>query len=241
MVREDALAANPFDVQCTMTTGVSAAVCDWVETPLGRAVWAAICKEILRLEGARWTLRALPEVAVVGPEGLKNMVAERVWNGAMVAQKVGKVCRYDRVLVGHALEFEPPLTVLHTVAQVLRPDGVAVLVVPHRGGLWAMRERFSPFGMGQPYSFDQLAPLVREAGLEVADKGYALWAPPLAGLWVGRGGRLAPKVWARVMRRVFPPAGGVMVLALRKTMLGGKGLRVEGGAVRVRPVVVPLG
>ena len=85
----------------------------------------------------------------------------------------------DALFVIHALEDieASPALLLDEAWRVLKSSGRLVMVIPHRGSVWASREH-TPFGHGQPYSVNQLRSLVKEQGFEVARIHQALLAPP---------------------------------------------------------------
>lgn len=105
---------------------------------------------------------------------------------------------FDRVLAVHALEEAgDPAALVRELGRVLAPSGRLILVVAHRGGLWARAES-TPFGHGRPYTLGQLERLVGEAELDPFARTHALFTPPwsrLAGaadLFETVGGLLAP-------------------------------------------------
>ena len=113
----------------------------------------------------------------------------------------------DRALLVHALEHsEMPRHLLRDVWRVVRPSGRVLVVVPNRRGLWARLEH-TPFGHGHPYAPSQLAGVLRDNLFAPVRTRDCLYSPPLRARWLARA---AP--------------------ALER--LGGRGLRVGGGADR---------
>ena len=140
----------------------------------------------------------------------------------------------DRMLLVHAIEHsEVPLETLREVHRVLAANGRAVVVAPHRRGVWARFEH-TPFGTGRPFSRGQIARLIEEAGFAVADVNDALMFPPLALL-----SRAAPSLdWTgRKMLSAF--SGGIIAVGAK----GGNGGTPAPATTRLlrRPVMVPDG
>src|SRR5215813_15542817 len=70
---------------------------------------------------------------------------------------------FDRILVVHGLEgADATRPLLRQLWRVLAPEGKLLLVAPNRASLWAQIER-SPFGLGRPFSRNELDALLRGA------------------------------------------------------------------------------
>jgi SAM-dependent methyltransferase len=108
----------------------------------------------------------------------------------------------DRLLVAHALEHaDNAAAFLDEVWRVLSPGGLAVFVVPSRGGIWA-RSDATPFGHGHPFSFSQLERQLRDHRFTPERHSGALFMPPSnRPLWLR-----TERVWERVGRRIGPGA-----------------------------------
>ncbi len=129
----------------------------------------------------------------------------------------------DRVVLLHGLETcERPLALLDELYRVLAPEGRVMVVVPNRSGLWARRD-VTPFGVGRPYSFEQIAALLREVGLVIGRHKAALFFPPSQRrAWL----RMA-KMLEALGERLGPEAlGGVLLIEAIRTDHAARGIRV---------------
>jgi SAM-dependent methyltransferase len=135
----------------------------WYGTREGRA----LAREVA---GA---LKGLPEVPWVGSLRLNVLGVgyvdpfTGVWPGAQVEEAdwedARSECRYDRILVAHALEVDPaPAALLDLCWKSLRPDGVLIVMAPHWLG-WH-RWRDGPLAAGEGYGAKQLARALEGAG-----------------------------------------------------------------------------
>lgn len=112
---------------------------------------------------------------------------------------------FDRVLLVHGLEqAENARRMLREAWRVLKDDGVLLVVVPNRTGMWAYLET-TPFGHGQPYSFGQLGRLLAGSLFRVERRDVALYVPPLRWRLLLRGAPLME----RAGRRMLPGLAGV--------------------------------
>jgi SAM-dependent methyltransferase len=119
----------------------------------------------------------------------------------------------DRLIIAHGLETcERPDALLAEIWRVLAPGGRVVFIVPNRSGLWARRD-VTPFGFGRPYSFGQLATLLRHNRLAPERHTAALYAPPSHHrFWL----RTAP-LWERIGRRFETRLlGGALIVEASK-------------------------
>lgn len=103
----------------------------------------------------------------------------------------------DKLIVMHGLEAsEKPTAVLEEAFRVLGPGGRLLMILPHRGGLWARSDR-TPFGFGRPYSLRQIEVQLRRHSYQVERHRAALFFPPserrfwlqTARFWEGLGQR----------------------------------------------------
>lgn len=86
--------------------------------------------------------------------------------------------KFDRILMIHALETsEDKNTLLRQVWKVLKDDGVLLLIVPNRAGLWAHTDN-SPFGQGTPFSRRQIDRWLANACFRAERHEDALYIPP---------------------------------------------------------------
>lgn len=129
---------------------------------------------------------------------------------------------FDRILLLHGLEeAEGPRRLLRELWRVAAPECRLLVVVAHRGGLWARAEA-TPFGFGQPYTRSQLNALLDSAVFEPTAWARALYAPPLN--W--RVVTSAAETWEQVGRWGWPGFGGVLMIEAVKR------LHVQPGAVK---------
>ena len=92
--------------------------------------------------------------------------------------------------------------------------GRAILIVPHRGGLWARRD-VTPFGVGRPYSAGQIDALLYEHGFIARRHVAALFQPPSdKNVWI-RTGRFVERVGQKLSGSF---AGGVLIVEFAKEM-----------------------
>lgn len=137
----------------------------------------------------------------------------------------------DTVLLVHGLETAPdPSALLQECWRVLEGHGRLVVIVPHRGSMWAGRE-ITPFGYGQPYSINQIRSLLKSHDFEVSKVHQALVAPPSETPFYPR---FAPWV-----ERLPNPLGGVLIVDARKMIYSVKGIPVAGRKL-VRPALVGI-
>lgn len=121
----------------------------------------------------------------------------------------------DALFVMHGLEHAPDADAMIDEAwRVLKSQGSLVLVVPHRGSIWASRDD-TPFGMGQPYSINQLKSLLKAHDFEIGKIHQSLNAPPSTST-------LYPR-YAPFVERLPNPFGGVLIVEARKMIYAIKG------------------
>ncbi len=114
---------------------------------------------------------------------------------------------FDRILLVHGLEAaDNARRMLREIWRVLRDDGRLLVVAPNRRGMWAHLEA-TPFGQGQPYSFDQIGRLLADALFRVERRDTALYLPPTGLRLVLR----AAPVWDGAGRRFLSGFAGVTV------------------------------
>lgn len=119
----------------------------------------------------------------------------------------------DKLILLHGLETsENPSVVLEEAFRVLGPGGRLMIVVPHRGGLWARSDR-TPFGYGRPYSLRQIEAQLRRHSFQVERHRAALFSfPSERRFWL----KTAP-FWEKLGQRAsMVMASGVLVVEATK-------------------------
>lgn len=142
----------------------------------------------------------------------------------------------DRILAVHSLEHaQNPDEVLHECWRVLTPEGRLLLVVPHRRGIWASFDS-TPFGMGRPYSRNQVQALLRQENFQITAWVNALYMLP-------SGKRLLLKSAAGLERLgpfIAPAFAGVLIVeALKRVRVGRPPARQSRLARALQPVLAP--
>ena len=139
----------------------------------------------------------------------------------------------DGLFIIHGVErTSSPHQMISESYRVLKSQGSMVLVVPHRGSIWASRDD-TPFGLGQPYSVNQIKTLLKEHDFEVGKIHQSLVAPPSTS-------PLYPR-YAPFVERLPNPFGGVLIVEARKMIYSIKGksvpdMRRAGKLVKARSV-----
>lgn len=137
----------------------------------------------------------------------------------------------DTMLLVHGLETTPdPSALLQECWRVLKGMGRLVVVVPHRGSMWAGRE-ITPFGYGQPYSINQIKSLLKSHDFEVTKVHQALVAPPSETPFYPR--------YAPLVERLPNPLGGVLIVDACKMIYSVRGIPVASRKM-VRPALVGI-
>ncbi|MEO5374954.1 MAG: class I SAM-dependent methyltransferase [Alphaproteobacteria bacterium] len=117
-------------------------------------------------------------------------------------------CSMDRVLVVHALESSEQVRMLMREAwRVLADGGQLLVVVPNRRGIWARLER-TPFGIGRPYTADQLGVLLRDAMFTPMRRETALFMPPSRSRMM----LASAPAWEKLGERWCPAFAGVLLM-----------------------------
>lgn len=196
---------------------------EWYVTEAGKRVAGEVCASLAHLDSLRWVGGLKPAVLTVG---YAHPFA-KVWPQASVDEadwEDGKMeCRYDRILVSHALEFaDDPGEVLAKCWQALRPDGVLAVLVPNQFSLWRWKKD-APLAGGASYGFGEVHALLVEEGFRPLERGYAVACPV--------GGRLS--------HRLCPNFGGLVLMTARKEVVGVKALKRNEKTGKV--TAVPVG
>lgn len=125
---------------------------------------------------------------------------------------------FDHVLLVHALEETPDLPgFLAELWRVMKPEARIVVIVAHRGGLWARNEH-TPFGAGRPFSHRQISSLLNSAGFTTLKRSGALYCPPLARL-------CSPKLSLAIEKfgeTVWPGFSGLILVEAVKRLYAGQ-------------------
>ena len=125
----------------------------------------------------------------------------------------------DLIMVIHAFETATPAQdMADELWRVLKGQGQLILVVPHRGSMWAGRDD-NPFGLGQPYSVHQIKRLLHQHGFDVTKTHQALAAPPSISSFYPR--------YAPFVERLPNPLGGVLIVEAVKMIYAVRGDRVR--------------
>lgn len=128
----------------------------------------------------------------------------------------------DLLVVAHGLETSPrPEDLVAEAWRVLKGQGRMILIVPHRASLWAAKDT-TPFGMGQPYSVNQIKKLLKRHDFEVGRIDQALAAPPSMS-------NLYPK-YAPFVERLPNLFGGVLIVEARKMIYSMRGVHAKASA-----------
>ena len=173
-----------------------------------------------------------PQGVMPWPAGMENvsvLCTETLW-----PLPTGLV---DKLVLLHGLETsDHPSAVLEEAFRVLGPGGRALIVVPHRGGLWAGSDR-TPFGFGRPYTQSQLEAQLRKHSFQVERQRAALFAPPsdrrfwlkTAAFWERTGRRLPMALMGGVLvveatKQVYSPRPSGLREAVRRPLEALEGL-----------------
>jgi SAM-dependent methyltransferase len=118
----------------------------------------------------------------------------------------------DRIIAMHVIEHSyRPEDALKEMWRVLSPGGKLTIIVPNRSGIWSFSEG-TPLGHGTPFSNGQLTKLVHNSGFTVIECFSGLFTPPSNRKFVIR----ISKYLERLIGRLFPFAGGVLILRAEK-------------------------
>jgi SAM-dependent methyltransferase len=125
----------------------------------------------------------------------------------------------DRLLVAHALEFDPdPGRLLDECWRLLDGAGRLLVVVPNRRGLWARIEN-TPIGHGRPYSSQQLCKLLKTHRFVPRRIKQAMFLPPINSKALIR---LASGI-EQIGQRWWPALGGVLLIEAEKMLYAAAG------------------
>ncbi|AIL12509.1 hypothetical protein IM40_01575 [Candidatus Paracaedimonas acanthamoebae] len=171
--------------------------------------------------------------AIFWPENEKNCVALAEDNVIPLADQ-----SVNRLLFVHGLEgAEDTRLLLREAWRVLMDGGRLLIVVPNRRGLWARFPR-SPFGIGQPYSGNQLYTLIQDSLFTPFKPAYGLYAPPIESPVILN----FSETWERLGALWCKKMGGVVIIEAKKLVLSRVLERPRGWRSRIFvPAALPLG
>jgi SAM-dependent methyltransferase len=120
----------------------------------------------------------------------------------------------QKIVMAHALETSSHQTLLlNECWRTLAPGGRLYIIVPNRMGLWA-RSESTPFGMGQPYSVQQMRFLLKDHGFVPERIFRALYMPPTQSRTIHRLAAFLEKHGETIM----PSFSGVIVVEAVKQL-----------------------
>lgn len=125
----------------------------------------------------------------------------------------------DLLVMIHCLETSPHQQ--HTIDEiyrVLKGQGKLILTIPHRSSIWAGSDN-NPFGLGQPFSNNQIKKLLRLHGFEIEKIHQCLSAPPSTST-------LYPR-YAPLVEKMPSPMGGVLIVEAVKMIYAVRGDRAQ--------------
>ena len=135
----------------------------------------------------------------------------------------------DRLLAVHCLEqAEQVGPLLREMWRVLAPEGLLILIVPTRRGVWS-RIDSTPFGHGLPFSRGQLETQLTDALFTPIDWSEALHFPPFGRRLLLR---MAPAI-ERSGARLAVGVAGVILVEARKELMAPIGGGLKAREVRV--------
>lgn len=120
----------------------------------------------------------------------------------------------DRVIVMHGLEgASAPQSLLREIWRVMKGQARLLMIVANRRGLWSHGDG-TPFGVGRPYSSNQIKVILRDHGFLAERAWQALYMPPTTS-WLA----LSMADWfERYGRLCFPGLGGALMLEAGKQL-----------------------
>ncbi|MCY3674923.1 MAG: methyltransferase domain-containing protein [Paracoccaceae bacterium] len=84
----------------------------------------------------------------------------------------------ERAILLHGLEFcENESAMLSECWRVLVPEGLMLIIVPNKSGVWSMNSS-TPYGWGRSYSYGQLEKILSRHKLQLEHHSMALMVPP---------------------------------------------------------------
>ena len=123
----------------------------------------------------------------------------------------------DRVLIVHALEHvEAVRPLLREVWRVLSGNGRLLVIAPNRRGIWARLDR-TPFGLGQPYSPNQLTKLLRDTMFNPINSNGVLYIPPSKSRVI----QSAAPALEKIGKQFFSALSGVVSVEASKQIYAG--------------------
>lgn len=118
----------------------------------------------------------------------------------------------DKVLAVHCLEHSATVRpMLREIWRVLTPEGLLLVVVPNRRGVWA-RIDTTPFGHGHPYSRGQMQRLLGDCLYAAINWWPSLFMPPINRRLVLN----TAIAWERAGLFAWPAFAGVLIVEAQK-------------------------
>ncbi len=124
----------------------------------------------------------------------------------------------NQIFVAHGLEFAAhPELFLYELNRILVPQGRAILVIPNRMGSWVRHDK-TPFGAGQPFSYQQLKRLLTAYDFSLINKRVALMLPPYTMLYKLSDKLHLVRAYERFFQLTLPAFSGILIVEIRKTI-----------------------
>lgn len=123
----------------------------------------------------------------------------------------------DNIIIFHALEYGClDDASLAEMWRVLKSNGRMIVAVPNRMSAWA-RTTWTPFGLGTPYSLNQLYQHLEENLFVHEQTVQSLYFPPIKWLW----GKKTADIFEKYGPYILPVFGGVNIVEVSKQIYSG--------------------
>lgn len=193
----------------------------WYKTPQGEAAATLLHERIAVL----WPEPHTDATLLIGPECMADILFPKqrikTLSGERAAENIPFGDKsFDYIVIAHTLEFlADEGALLEECQRCLVPSGKILLIAPNRRGSWARAEK-TPFGVGKPYTVQQLKAALQEAMLRPMRTDMTLFMPPLNYQCVVRAAKTFER-WGRVVKPWCSLGGGVLLVEGRKDAVGG--------------------
>lgn len=123
----------------------------------------------------------------------------------------------DNIIIFHALEYGSlDDNTLAEMWRTLKSTGRIIVAAPNRMSVWA-RSSWTPFGLGTPYSLNQLYQHM-ENNMFVHERTVrSLYLPPIRFIW----GKKTAMLFEKYGPILLPPLGGVNIVEMSKQIYSG--------------------